>query len=394
MKKKKIGCVLAVRKSNHNNYGTSLQAYATVKVLQDNNYEVRIIRYNKHRSALATLFAVPNYLKSGGKSELMIRLNKMFNNTFNKSFKRNNSIRNKAVETFKDTYFEPLCDYYDSYLALKKGSKLYDLCMVGSDQLWSPKGFASQFYNLMFVDENVPKIAYAASFGVSSIPEFQHKGTKKYLERLDWISVREIKGKEIVESLSNAKADFVCDPTMLLSKSEWEEFSMLSTKKINDSYIFVYFLGERPEIREKASELAQKTGCKLVVMRHVDKYIKIDDDFGDYAPFDVNPRDFVKLLCNANFVLTDSFHGTIFSIMMEKKFITFYRVCPTTAGSTHSRIDSLLCKFGLTARLYKNDIYKQAVADIDYCEVRKKVDEFRNFSKNLLLGYLKILCIN
>lgn len=388
---KKIGCVLAVRKRNHNNYGTSLQAYATVKILQDAGYDVRIIRYNKHRSMLATLLAVPNYIRSGGKSELMIRLNKMFNNAFNRGFKKQNAKRNMEVDAFKDSIFEPLCDYYDGYETLKEGSKKYNICMVGSDQLWSPKGFSSQFYNLMFVADNVPKIAYAASFGVSNIPEFQHEGTKKYLERLDWISVREQKGKEIVETLSNAKADFVCDPTMLMTKYEWEEFCAPSTKRIKEPYIFVYFLGERPEIREKARELADKTGCKLVVMKHVDKYVAIDDNFGDYAPFDVNPRDFVKLLSEAAYIVTDSFHGTIFSIIMEKKFVTFYRVRPTAACSTHSRIDSLLAKFGLASRLFKDDIYNQAVDDINYEDIRPKVEEFRKFSKDLLLQHLKEL---
>lgn len=386
---KKIGCVLAVRRRNHNNYGTSLQAYATIKVLQENGFNVRIIRYNKQRGLFGTLKALPQYLRSGGGDELIIRINKKIQSVFHPRFKFENSLRNHAVEEgFKENIFEPLCDYYNNYEEMSKASSTYDVCLVGSDQLWHPMGLASGFYNLMFVNDSVPKIAYAASFGVSSIPKFQHEGTKKYLERMDWISVREQKGKEIVETLSNAKADFVCDPTMLLTKQEWENFSAPSKKNINEPYIFVYFLGERPEIREKAKELAQKTGCKLVVMRHVDKFIKMDDYFGDFAPYDIDPRDFVNLLRNANYVVTDSFHGTIFSIMMEKKFITFYRVNTLKSGSTHSRIDSLLDKFGLTSRLFKDDIYSQAVADIDYSKVSLKAEEFRQHSKALLLKHL------
>jgi len=387
--KKKIGCVLAVRRRNHNNYGTSLQAYATIKVLQDNGFDVRIIRYNKQRGLFGTIKALPKYLRSGGGGELIIRINKKIQSVFRPNFRLENSLRDHAVEEgFKETIFEPLCDYYDNYEEMSKASSTYDVCLVGSDQLWHPMGFASGFYNLMFVNDSVPKIAYAASFGVSSIPKFQHEGTKKYLERIDWISVREQKGKEIVETLSNAKADFVCDPTMLMTKKEWEDFSASSKKNINEPYIFVYFLGERPEIRKKAKELAKRTGCKLVVMRHVDKYIKMDDKFGDIAPYDINPRDFVNLLSKANYVVTDSFHGTIFSIMLEKKFITFYRVPTFKSGSTHSRIDSLLEKFDLTCRLYKDDIYSQAVADIDYSTVSQKVEEFRQYSKALLLKHL------
>lgn len=236
-----IGCVLAVRRHDHNNYGTSLQAYATIRVLQDAGYDVRIIRYNKHRGLIATVLALPEYLRAGGKTELLLRINRKLVSRFNHKFKTNNKIRNQAVEAFKEEIFEPLVDYYDGYPALKEGSKKYDICLVGSDQLWHPMGYASGFYNLKFVDENVPKLAYAASFGVSNIPEYQCEGTKDYLERFDWISVRETAGKKIVETLSNKKADFVCDPTMLLSKKQWQQFAEQSKKEYKSHIYFVIF---------------------------------------------------------------------------------------------------------------------------------------------------------
>ena len=387
--KKKIGCVLAVRRRNHNNYGTSLQAYATVKVLQDLDYEVCIIRKNFSRSLIDSLKLVPIYWKNGAKGEMLINLNKKICGLFLKKFKKNNEIRNKSVEEFKESFFEPLCKYYTTYDELREGSKEYNLCLTGSDQLWHPMGFASAFYNLMFVDDDIPKISYASSFGVSEIPEHQLAGTKEYLERFNWISVREEKGKEIVETVSNAKADFVCDPTMLLTKEQWEDYAKSSKQSIKEPYIFCYFLGERKDIREQALELQKKTGCKIVMMRHVDKYLSFDDNFGDFAPYDVSPIDFVNLLKNAEHVLTDSFHGTIFSIMMEKKFITFYRVKPSTKGSTHSRIDSLLNKFELQNRIYRKDIYNQAIAEINYAEIKSKVEEFRNKSSELLKTNIK-----
>jgi hypothetical protein len=385
---KKIGCVLAVRRKDHNNYGTSLQAYATVKVLQNLGYDVEIIRYNKNRGIFGTLMALPNYLKSGGKSELFIKLNKKINSFFLAGYKRNNHIRNKAVENFKESFFEPLCKYYSGINELNEASLNYDVCLVGSDQLWHPMGLTSGFYNLKFVKESIPKLAYAASFGVSSIPNFQIQATKEYLERFDWIGVREQKGKEIVESISNKKADFVCDPTMLLSKNEWEGFAKKSSQKILDPYIFCYFLGHSSDIRQYAEELSQKTNCKLVVMRHVDEYLKVDESIGDYAPYDVSPVDFVYLLSHAKYVLTDSFHGTIFSIIMEKSFLTFYRVKPTVVTSTHSRIDSLLNKFHLEHHLYKDDVYGQIIKEIDYISIRPLIDEFRHESMELLSDHL------
>lgn len=389
-----IGCVLAVRRHDHNNYGTSLQAYATIRVLQDAGYDVRIIRYNKHRGLIATVLALPEYLRAGGKTELLLRINRKLVSRFNHKFKTNNKIRNQAVEAFKEEIFEPLVDYYDGYPALKEGSKKYDICLVGSDQLWHPMGYASGFYNLKFVDENVPKLAYAASFGVSNIPEYQCEGTKDYLERFDWISVRETAGKKIVETLSNKKADFVCDPTMLLSKKQWQQFAEQSKKRIQKPYIFCYFLGKRPEIREEAAKLSKHTGLEIVFMRHVDEFIAMDDGFGNIAPYDVSPIDFVNLLEHAEYVLTDSFHGTIFSIMLECKFITFYRVQPNNTNSTHSRIDSLLNKFNLQERLFKfnRDIVEQAQADIDFSFTRKVYEEFQTSSKELLLMHINEAC--
>lgn len=386
---KKIGCVLAVRRKNHNNYGTTLQAYATVRILKSLNYDVEIIRYIKKRGLWGTLCALPEYLRSGGKSELLIRLNKKIKGLYLHSYKKNNNIRNQAVEKFKENYFEPLCKYFNGYEELKEGSRKYDICLTGSDQLWHPMGFASGFYNLMFVDDRVPKISYASSFGVSNIPTHQIEGTREYLKRFNWISMREQRGVEIVESITNIKPSFVCDPTMLLTKEEWIDFANSSKFKIKDPYIFCYFLGERKDIRKHANELKDKTGCKIIVMRHVDKYLKMDDKFGDYAPYDVSPIDFVSLLLNAKYVLTDSFHGTIFSIMLEKQFITFYRVKPTTSGSTHSRIDSLLSKFLLQDRLFKSDIYNEINEPINYSEVTPKVCKFRIKSLNLLKDNLE-----
>lgn len=380
----KIGCVLAVRRRNHNNYGTTLQAYATVKVLQSLNYEVEIIRYNNKRTVVGTLLALPEYIRSGGKDELFIRINKKIKSLYLHKYHQNNVVRNKAVEDFKESFFEPLCRYYDGYEELEKGSLNYDICLTGSDQLWHPMGFASGFYNLMFVDDSIPKISYASSFGVSVIPVHQIEGTKRYLERFNWVSVREQRGVEIIKSISNIVPDFVCDPVMLLTKDQWINFAASSKFDIKEPYIFCYFLGERKDIREYAMELKNRTKCKIVAMRHVDKYIDADNNFGDYAPYDVSPMDFVFLLQNARYVLTDSFHGTIFSIILEKSFMTFYRVAPSRFGSTHSRIDSLLDKFQLKNRLFKSDIYTEINNLIDYDEVRKIVDEFRTKSFNLL----------
>lgn len=283
------------------------------------------------------------------------------------------------MEAYKEKKLIPLFHDYIGYDALHEGSKNYRAVIVGSDQVWTPMGLPTKFYNLLFVDDSVRKIAYASSFGVSSIPAFQRKATGAYLDRYYKISVRELKGKEIVESLSYQKAQVVADPTMLLDSNEWTEEIKDSKVKTDEPYIFCYFLGTNMEARKAANELKAKTGYKIITLRHMDEYVAEDEQFGDYAPYDVDPNDFLTYIKNAAYVCTDSFHCSAFSIQFHKKFMTFYRFRQGSTGSRNSRIDSLLSLFNLKERLYQGDISK-IENDIDYEYVDCKLKELREES--------------
>ena len=235
----------------------------------------------------------------------------------NPEYKKGQDIRKCATNKLKEKVFVPYFKEYVGYKALCEGSKEFDACFVGSDQVWRPIGFYSNYWNLNFVDDSVPKFSYASSYGVSSIPTIQKSGTKQYLNRLDMISVREQNAKEIVESLSSKKALVVADPTMLRTREQWENFASNSTHEMpNEKYIFCYFLGIREDIREEAKKLANNENLKIVILRHMDEFVPADENLGDYAPYDIDAQDFVKLLMNAEYVCTDSFHGTIFSILI------------------------------------------------------------------------------
>lgn len=385
---KKIGGVI-VSDLNHTNYGSMLQAYATLKTVQNLGYELSFIKYKKQRNLFDWLSIAPGLMLSGGLELLRNRLLHKIQLRRYSSYRTNNNIRINSTNEFKRKEFVPYFKEYKGYKALQEGSKEYDAIFVGSDQVWRPFGFYSSYWNLMFADESVPKFSYSSSYGVSDIPKIQRKGTKKYLERLSIVSVREDKAKQIVEKYSNKKAKVVADPTMLFTKEQWEDFAKESTIKVDEPYIFCYFLGTRKDIRNKAKELSEKTGIKIVIMRHMDEYVEADELIGDYYPYDINPRDFVKLLMNAEYVCTDSFHGTVFSILMHKKFITFYRVNPKRGNSTHSRIDSLLNKFGLLDRLFKGNILSIR-ENIDYNRVDKIMKDFREDSMNFLINALAI----
>ena len=374
----KIGCVIAYRK-RHTNYGTSLVGYALLKKLQQMGYAVEVINYIKRPTIMQKVSWVVNALRCGDAKDVLSRFTKKRGQADNQAYNTGIAERTKAVEAYKEKKLIPLFHDYIGYDALHEGSKNYRAVIVGSDQVWTPMGLPTKFYNLLFVDDSVRKIAYASSFGVSSIPAFQRKATGAYLDRYYKISVRELKGKEIVESLSYQKAQVVADPTMLLDSNEWTEEIKDSKVKTDEPYIFCYFLGTNMEARKAANELKAKTGYKIITLRHMDEYVAEDEQFGDYAPYDVDPNDFLTYIKNAAYVCTDSFHCSAFSIQFHKKFMTFYRFRQGSTGSRNSRIDSLLSLFNLKERLYQGDISK-IENDIDYEYVDCKLKELREES--------------
>lgn len=376
-----IGLCLAFEQEN--NYGTQLQAFATVEAVKELGFDFEIIIYHKNYSLFQKMKQINRLFHDGMFCNMLhgIKRSKLVNQ--DTPFGRGYRERCVYVKRFKDKYLLPYSTVYNGYEELVDGVRKYTTVLVGSDQVWLPAGYASQFYNLMFVPDDISKVSYASSFGVSSIPVYHLKEAKEFLDRMDYISVRELKGKEIVESVSDNKATVVVDPTMLIDRTIWEK--MCVPIDGNRDYIFCYFLGIRREGREQAIDLQKKTGLKIVVLKHLDGYIAEDDDFGDECPYNVGPEKFISFIKNAAFVLTDSFHGTVFSILFQKRFITFYRNNQSDSLSKNSRIDSLLGQLGIKDRLYSGEeIYKKINEEIDYTAVQEKLELLRNESKEFL----------
>lgn len=379
MAKRNVGGVVIMH-PNHNNYGTSLQGFATVKFVENLGYPFRIIRYNKKRTLTEITKTFFGLVRSGAVKEAGFRIYQKWFKKTHKEYANLISKRTAVVNKFKAKYFDSISDFYTGYTDLCEGSKNYDVVFVGSDQVWGPLSLYSRFYNLLFVDKDVPQFSYASSFGVSSVLPWQRKGTAEYLDKMDAIGVRETRGKEIVDELSKNKATVVADPTLLLTKEEWTEYCKGSSAKIDEPYILAYTLGPRKDIREDIMKLGKETGLKVVSFRHMDWFEPADENFGDIPVYDADPLDFIKLLSNAEYVCTDSFHGTVFSIIFHKKFSTFYRHKPTSNGTTHSRIDSLLSILGLQQRLYNKNLQSEITADIDYAAVDEKLNALRQES--------------
>lgn len=380
---KKIGCAIAYRKGQ-NNYGTSLQGYAMIKKIQQLGYDVEIINYIKQFTLLDKIKWVINSYRCGLGKKI-----KVTNQPLPVDYVRNIAIRTAAVDAYKEKKLLPLFHDYRGYEALSKGSMNYDVVVVGSDQVWIPTGLPTKFYNLLFVDDNVRKVSYASSFGVQEIPDFQKKATEAYLDRFYKIGVRENRGKEIVDAISHQTAQVVADPTLLLSREEWEEEIALSVINDKEPYMFCYLISENEDARAKATELAKQKGLKIICIRHLEKYRAIDDTYGDEAPYNVGPNEFVKYIRNAEYVVTDSFHCTVFSHIFHKNFLTFYR---SSAGKNarNSRIDSLISVLGSSKnKLYAVGGMKGIDAEVDWNAVDRNLSALRESSMNFLKDALK-----
>lgn len=381
---KKVGIVSCYFK---NNYGSMLQAYATQKILDVNNIPNETIDIsdlvdfkNKKKKYYLTQVANFNFIKT---KLGMIKL-KVYQN-INKDLKSNFRIRNKKFEEFKRKF--NLTRTFHTYKDITNYSlEHYSDVVVGSDQLWLPVNVVSDYYTLNWVPEKVNKISYATSFGISTIPEKYVNLYSNFLKRIDYISVRENNAVDLVKEVSGRDAKLVCDPTLLLTKDEWMD---IQDKEpiIKEKYIFCYFLGENIEHRKFVERLKEKTGYKIVSINHCDEYVKYSDEFADIIPYDVGPSEFVNYIRNAEYVCTDSFHGTVFSLINNTKFFTFERFNKKSKMSTNSRIHSLLSIVDLKDRLLTGNEEIEDIIDrkINFDKVNKELEEFRNDSINWLL---------
>lgn len=373
-----------------NNYGSQLQAFATQKIIENMGFETQTInleenidfKNGKKKYYISQLKNISFIKEKFGMIKLKI------DKKFNKNLQQNLSIRDQKFEEFKKVYH--LTKAYKNYQELTEMSKTYDAVVVGSDQLWLPVNVVADYYTLNFVPDEVNKISYSTSFGISQIPDEYKELYEKFLNRIDFLSVREDKGKEMIQSLINKEAKVVCDPTFLLDKEEWMCIQQ-EERIIKEPYILCYFLGDNIEHRKFAEKLKEKTGYKIVSLNHCDQYVKYSDKFADETPYDIGPGEFVNLIRNAEYICTDSFHGTVFSIINEKNFYTFRRFKNNSKMSTNSRIDSLLNKLELQNRLLNGDedIEETINESMDYDKVIKEVEKFRNESKEFLMKALK-----
>lgn len=371
------------------NFGSMLQILATQKAIKDTGWEYEIILYDKKTPMfyLTNITRIFNPYFMKGKLEGYRKNQKLKNYP---DVQTGNKIRNQYIEKYRKKYIGPYSMIYKGYNNLVENTYNYDAIIVGSDQLWTPAGIKSKFYNLLFVPDQIKKISFATSFGVNKVPKSQRKMTSKYLGRIDCISVREIKGAEIVKELTGKEAIVALDPTLLYTGDEWKAIFPVE-RIIDEPYILAYFLGNNEEHRDAVEQLKKETGLKIITIPFMDMFVERDLIFGDEKLFEVGPVEFLNLIRGAEYICTDSFHGTVFSILNHKQFITFNRTCNTDKQTRNSRIDSLFELLGLEKRRYRDitSISGQIKELIDYCKVDEKLKKLRMKTNKFLKEALK-----
>lgn len=356
-----------------------LQAYATQEIIKKLGYEPETLRIDgiakEIRNAKLKYYMRQLTDLSIVKEKIGI-VKKFIVKRMDKDLKNNLIIRNNKFAEFEHSKYK-LSDICNSKKALGEYCKQYKAIVVGSDQLWLPSNIDADYYTLNFVPNEVNKIAYATSFGVSTLPKRQWNFANNFLNRINHVSVREEAGQKIVKKVANRNVPIVCDPTLLFDKEEW--LKLIPNKKIiQEKYIFCYFLGNNPEQRIFAKRIKELTGYKIVSLLHMDEYIKNDIDFPDYAPYNIGPEEFVNLIRNAEYVLTDSFHGTVFSVLNGKQFFTFRRFKESATLSTNSRMNSLFNLLNLSERFVEPTIDIQNILlKINYDIIWDKIRNYR-----------------
>ncbi len=342
------------------NYGVYLQAYAMQKKVEDFGYDAEIIHYVKRTESVSS---------SGKKSKIKrllmhpLKTKKIIDNKIMKSGS-NFTRRSVAFSKFASKNFNltRLCNDMDD---AEKIAEKYDACVCGSDQIWNPVHTdCNPYYFLQFVPPE-KRIAYAPSVACEEIPEKYLDDFRSYISSFSSISVRESSGAELVEKITGRKCENTVDPTLLYDRNFWNEFA-LPERLVKEPYIFCYFLGGT-EIHKKAIERIEKETGKKVVLSPFDSEInnlkKGEKIYADIA-------EFLTLVRDADFVLTDSFHGIAFSVNFRKSFAAVKRA--DIDSGKHTRVNDFLSKIGLADRIVtEENIDTFKFSEINYEESEK-----------------------
>lgn len=344
------------------NYGSALQTYALSQAIEHLGYKAIVLDYIPQRIKFRNLF--------------LALLKKIF--SLSTSFRERYTSFRGLLELISNTctygrFFRRELSMTRSYYSVEEiemANLKADVYMTGSDQVWNStynQGIDRVFF-LDFLSEEAKRVAYAASFGKTELEEWEKDITKTLLNRYSAISVRESSALKILESIDIHTGVNVLDPTLLLSKADWQK--RCPRLKAKDKYLLIYSVEpEKQQIIKIAREIADKLNLKVYMVEWGFKaYTGVDKMICN-----IDPLKLMSYFLNADYVVASSFHGTAFSVNLNKPFIS------VSPKRFNTRAQSLLGLVGLTERLvtYESFSLKEALKSIDYVVVNGVLERER-----------------
>lgn len=363
MKKVSVGIISHYYKND--NYGGMLQAYALCRFLNSDNVEARQISYNMADKSFAYRSWFYKFLR---RSFRVVKKWARDLRHISISFKLNK--RRKTLQKFRNSI--PHTKVYD--LKTIRKCDEFDVYVAGSDQVWNPSWYDDAFL-LNFVGEGGKvKCSYAASIGKNKLTDENKSQFSNALNSYAAISVREESAVGLLQGLVDKTIDLVLDPTLLLSRNEWE--SICSGEYPEGKYVFCYFLGDNIQQRNLAIEYAKEKHCELVSVPYLNgEYRKADSEMECTKVYDMSPRRFLQLIKNAACVFTDSFHASVFSHIFQRDFFVFVHGGASVEMS--NRLYTLSEMFETKDRICDSTEKK----DIQYLLNSKPINYDKEFSK-------------
>lgn len=341
------------------NFGSALQAYALQKVLDNIGCDNEIIDY---------IFPPRRPIIERINTRFHFVLYQLRTGTF---FEKSKS---KFFADFYNHFLRLSLNRYDKNNIVKTNA-IYDAFITGSDQVWNPTWIKDDTsFLLSFVDDDKPKYSYASSFAISNIPESYKCTYKQYLCGYNRITVREGSGVNIVRNLIGNEPDLVLDPTLLLSKDDYQKLAKQSCLHIDGNYILVYMLtymyNPFPEVNGIVRQVHEKLGGKVVYLG-TGRFSAYSDDC--ICVENLGPCEFISLIENASFVITSSFHGTAFASIFNKPLISTVK----SINDNDGRMPTLLGMIGGEKSIveYKANDLDLSNIELYKCSMEKMIQQ-------------------
>lgn len=289
---------------------------------------------------------------------------------------------NLEKERFREfSKYYHLTESLDDIFSRQSELDSFDAFVCGSDQIWGR--VHEGFYFLDFVKLPRKRIAYAPSFGVTSIRDDKRDAYRKRLEQFDYLSAREFEGAAMIKDLTGREAPVVLDPTLLLDFSDWREYKKEPARPLPDKYILLYAVQNTIPCLKVAKQVQARLKLPIV---SVDLSKRLAFNPATNNRYDLGPQEWLFAFDHASFIVTSSFHGTAFAISCNKPFLTICQENATQKRNTNSRMTTLACLLGLENRLlYPGDQIDETMLDCDLTSAFERLQKERDRS----LAYLR-----